>query len=223
MPKKCLFKTLQGHCRNVFINLPLNNFCPLSLASISSYFSRSPRYKILSCIPRHYEEAKAKYVNWLSVGVEFRLTVRKPQLRLLRLSRGFSSCGGASWWCVAAVAAQVSVSGCSVKCDTPFSWGDAGKIGEGGGEDGVASPAGLSHTAAPLRTVSMRVLYGPFMELKCFHFVNYSLFLKHTKKYMLASNIECKKFNHRGEMSSAFIYVELHCIILCNVPLVVTS
>ncbi len=80
-------------------------------------------------ISRHYEEAEVKNVkNCLLVGVEFRLTVREPQLRLQRLSRGFRSCGDASWWCVAAVAVQVSASGCSVKCDTPCSRGDARKI-----------------------------------------------------------------------------------------------
>lgn len=131
-------KTPQGHCQNLFINLPLKKFCPLSLSSISNYSPRFPEYRVLSCIPRHYEEAKVKFVNnWLSIGDEFRLTVRKRQLRLQRLSRGFSSREAVSGWCVAAVAVQVSVSGCSVKCDTPWSWSKAGKIGEAGGPWGL--------------------------------------------------------------------------------------
>lgn len=97
---KCLSKNpVRTLCQNVFINMPLNQFCPLSLPSISSCFLRPPKKnKILSCIPKPYEEAKVKHVrDRLSVGVEFGLTVKKRQLRLRRLSRGFSSYGDASW------------------------------------------------------------------------------------------------------------------------------
>lgn len=112
----------------------------------------------------------------LSGGVEFGSTVRKPQQRLQRVSRGFSSCGDASYWCGDAVAVQVSASGCSVECDAPCSWGDAGKIGGDRGEgDGVASPSGLSHTAAHSQHEAL-FMYAPFMGLKYLHCMNYTWF-----------------------------------------------
>lgn len=214
--------TLQGHRWNVFINLTLNNFCPLSLASVSSYFPEVSWVQILSCTPRHCEEVKCVR-SWRLVGAEFGLTARKPQLRLERLSRGFSSCGDANCWCVAAVAAQVSVSGCSVECDAPCSWGDSGedkRVGAGGGGVGVASPSGLSHTAAHSQREGL-YMYGPFIELKCLHCLNYSLFcpthtnstsnVRRKKKWKnTRSHLRSKNFNHGAEMaSSAFIFVEL--------------
>lgn len=78
----------------------------------------------------------------------------------------------------------MSASGCSLKCDTPCSGGDAGKIGGDGGVgmggggadcDGAASPSGLSHTAAHSQH-ELLFMYGPFMGLKCLDRVNYSLF-----------------------------------------------
>lgn len=214
--------TLQWHRWNVFINLTLNNFCPLSLASVSSYFPEVSWVQILSCTPRHCEEVKCVR-SWRLVGAEFGLTARKPQLRLERLSRGFSSCGDANCWCVAAVAAQVSASGCSVECDAPCSWGDSGedrRVGAGGGGVGVASPSGLSHTAAHSQREGL-YMYGPFIELKCLHCLNYSLFcpthtnstsnVRRKKKWKnTRSHLRSKNFNHSAEMaSSAFIFVEL--------------
>lgn len=49
------------------------------------------------------------------------------------------------------------------------------KGGGGGGQDGVASPSGLSHTAAHSQHEGL-YMYGPFIELKCLHCLNYSLF-----------------------------------------------
>lgn len=132
---------------------------------------------LLSTKPWAAYQGNQKYVkNWLSVGVEFSSILRKPHQRLQRSTRRFTSRWGASHSCVAAVAVEVSASGCSVECDTPCSWGNAGEIGgDGGNGDGAASPSGLSHTAAHSQHEGL-IIYGPFMGLKCLHCVNYSLF-----------------------------------------------
>lgn len=147
----------------------------LSLASISNYFPRSPECKILSCIPRQHKTCQKMALgwSWIQLDSEEATTEVAEVIQRVQLPWRCYSC-----WCVAAVAVQVSASGCSVECDTPCSWGDAGKIGgDGGGGDGdgAALPSGLSHTAAHSQH-EVLFMYGPFMGLKCLHWMNYSLF-----------------------------------------------
>lgn len=111
--------------------------------------------------------------SWIQLDSEEATTEVAEVIQRVQLPWRCYSC-----WCVAAVAVQVSASGCSVECDTPCSWGDAGKIGGDGGNgdgDGAALSSGLSHTAAHSQH-EVLFMYGPFMGLKCLHWMNYSLF-----------------------------------------------
>lgn len=170
MQEKHLFKKLQHDIAEKYLSVHL---LIISFFSLHFFSPKCQECNSLSCIPKQREVCRRNgFWIWVWLGLGSTLAEVVGHREFVSLWEN------ASYWCVAAVAVQVSASRLPLELKHALLLRQWRKDRKGGMEgDGLALPSGSSH-ATEHSVRELLFMYGEFTRLKCLDWVNYSFVLR---------------------------------------------